>query len=1081
MKKICTLSILTFLFFNVLNGQEVKWLRYPVISPDGENIVFSYQGDLFRVSTKGGRAIQLTTHAGYDFMPVISKDNKTIAFASDRYGNFDVYTMPVEGGPATRLTFHSSNDFPSCFSNDGKEVLYTSSRKNSREAAVFPSGVMSELYKVSISGGRELQVLTTPAVNAKFDSAGENIIYEDIKGYENQWRKRHTSSVTRDIFSYNIKEGEHKKLSFFKGENRNPVWGEGNSFYYLSENNGAFNIWKGFTDGRAPLELTFFENHPVRFLSRSEDGLMSFSWNGDIYTFREGENPEKLSVRIFRDNVEMNTEILNVTSGATEMTLSPNEKEVAFVYRGEVFVTSIEHSTTKKITNTPEEERDISFSPDGRSILFASERDGIWGIYEVSLAREEEKYFYLSTTLKEEILVKTDKDSFQPKYSPDGKEVAFLETRVVLKVLNKKSGDVRTIMDEKYNFSYSDGDQHYDWSPDGKWFAVHYQGAGSMMTEVGLIRADGKSEIVNLTKSGYADVSPEWAGKGDMLIWFNDKNGYRSHGSWGAQYDAYAMFMNKAAHDKFKLRKEELDIYKEVQKEKEEEAKLQDKEEKEKKKKSKKADEKDKEVEQITITLEGIEDRVERLTVHSSNLSDAVLSKDGETLFYLANFEKGYDLWMQKIYDKETKLLAKLSKGGGKLHLDKEGKNIYLLASGQILKISTDKGEVKAVSFTSEMEWKPSEEREYIFEHVWRQFRDKFYIEDIHGIDWRFYKDEYAKFLPYINNNWDFTEMLSEMLGEANASHTGSGYRKNDPSGDKTAALGLFFDQNYTGKGLKITEVIDKSPVLKDGTEIVAGVIIEKIDGVEIDILTNYYPLLNRKADKPVLLSLYHPGKAKRWEEVVRPVSAGEENRLLYERWVKQRRAIVDSLSNGQLGYVHVAGMDSRSFREVYSEVLGRYYDKKALIVDTRFNGGGWLHDDLATFLAGEQYLTFSPRGNEILGGDPISKWTKPSCVIVSESNYSDAHMFPYVYQTLGIGKVIGMPVPGTGTAVWWETQIDPTIYFGIPQLGIKDKNGNYLENQQLEPDIQIWNDYGSLAKGRDLQLEKAIEEMLKN
>ncbi len=1077
MKKFILLLAFTLFYFLQVNAQDAKWLRYPAISQDGQNIVFSYQGDLFKVSADGGRAIQLTTHSAYDFMPVISKDGKKIAFASDRHGNFDVFTMSIDGGQATRLTFHSSNDYPSCFTNEGAEVLYTSSRRNSQVASVFPSGVMSELYKVSVNGGRENQLLTTPAVNAKFDASGENLIYEDVKGYENQWRKRHTSSVTRDIFIYNVASGKHTKVSNFEGEDRSPVWGSDNSFYYLSEANGAFNIWKGFQDGRAPVEMTFFENHPVRFLSISDGGLMCFSWDGDLYTFKEGEEPMKLAIQIFKDNVEMATEIVSVSSGATEMALSPNEKEVAFVYRGEIFVTSIDHSTTKRITNTPEEERNISFSPDGKSILFASERDGVWGIYEVSLTREEEKYFHMSTTLKEDILVKTDKDSFQPKYSPDGKEVAFLETRVNLKVLNKKSKETRLIMDEKFNFSYSDGDQYYDWSPDGKWFLVHYQGSGSMMTEVGLIASDGKSSIVNLTKSGYSDNIPKWTGKGDMLIWFTDRNGFRSHGSWGSQYDAYAMFLNKASHDKFKLRKEELDIYKEILKETEEKAKSEEEDDSKDKKKKKSKDEE--KVDPIVINLEGIEDRVERLSVHSSNMADAVMSKDGETLFYLANFEKGYDLWVQKIYDKETKLLAKLSKGGGELHLDKEGKNIYLLASGQILKISTDKGEVKTIGFNSEMEWKPMEEREYIFEHAWRQFRDKFYIEDIHGIDWDFYKAEYAKFLPYINNNWDFTEMLSEMLGEANASHTGSGYRKNDPNGDMTATLGLFFDENHEGKGLKISEVIDKSPVLKDGTEIAEGVIIEKIDGIEIDSTTNYYQLLNRKVDKLVLLSLYQPGKNKRWEEVVRPISMGQENRLLYERWVKQRRAIVDSLSNGQLGYVHVSGMNSNSFREVYSEVLGRYHDKKALIVDTRFNGGGWLHDDLATFLSGKQYLTFSPRGNEILGGDPISKWTKPSCVLVSESNYSDAHMFPYVYQTLGIGKVIGMPVPGTGTAVWWETQIDPTIYFGIPQLGIKDINGNYLENQQLDPDIEVWNDYESLSKGGDLQLERAIQEML--
>lgn len=1069
--------------------QDAAWLRYPAISPDGRFIVFSYQGHLFKVSAEGGRAVQLTSNNAYNFKPVISNDGSKIAYASDRSGNFDIYVMSSEGGHSERLTYHSANDYPSCFSNDGNEIFFYSSRTDAQEASIFPSGVMSELYKVSTTkGGREIQVLTTPAENARIHPNKNILIYEDVKGYENQWRKHHISSVTRDIFIYDFSEGTHTKVSGYIGENRNPVWGDTDEFYYLSEESGHFNIWKGFGNGRQPVQLTSFDNHPVRFLTRSNNGKLCFSWHGDIYTLEEGKTPVRLNIQVYTDSPASETKIQPVSSGASEMALSPNGKEIAFIYKGEVFVTSVEHNRTKRITNTVEEERNISFSPDGKALLYAAERDGIWGIYETRLVREEEKYFHLSTLLDEKVLIKGDKDAFQPSYSPDGKEIAYLENRVILKIYNIESKKSRVILDERHNFSYSDGDQHYDWSPDSKWLLVHYQGAGSMSTEVGLISATGDQPIVNLTKSGYSDSNPKWMSKGNMMIWFSDRNGYRSHGSWGAHSDVYAMFFNKGAFDKFKLKKEELAFLKESEKEKKDEDKDTDTEESKPDKKSKKSSkdgdkEKDKKpkVEDITIDLNGIEDRIARLTRHSSSVSDAVLSNDGEILYYLTPFESGFDLWQHKLYENETKLLSKLNKGWGKLIPDNEGKNLYVLASGQILKISTDKGESKPVSFSTEMVVKSSEEREYIFEHVWRQFRDKFYLVDIHGTDWDFYKKEYLRFLPYINNNYDFAELLSEMLGEANASHTGSGYRNYNPLGDQTAALGLFYDTNYTGDGLLISEVINKSPVLKDNSKIKKGVIIEKIDGETIPAGSNYYRLLNRKTDVPTLLSLYDPKSKDRWEEVVKPISLGTENNLLYERWVKQRRQIVDSLSNGKLGYVHVRGMNSGSFRDVFSDVLGKYHDKDALIVDTRFNGGGWLHDDLATFLSGKRYLTFSPRGNEILGGDPMSKWTKPSCVLVSESNYSDAHMFPYVYKTLEIGKLIGMPVPGTATAVWWETlRVDPTLYYGIPQLGIRDLNDNFLENQQLDPDILIWNDYESMSKGEDLQLLKAIEEMMK-
>lgn len=228
-----------------------------------------------------------------------------------------------------------------------------------------------------------------------------------------------------------------------------------------------------------------------------------------------------------------------------------------------------------------------------------------------------------------------------------------------------------------------------------------------------------------------------------------------------------------------------------------------------------------------------------------------------------------------------------------------------------------------------------------------------------------------------------------------------------------------------------------------------------------------------------IRLSVYNPATQQRFEEQVKPISYGTQSGLLYKRWIEKCRTTVDELSGGKIGYVHVKGMDSQSFREVYSELLGRCRDKEAVIVDTRHNGGGWLHDDLATLLSGKEYQRFEPRG-QYIGHDPYNKWTKPSCVLMCEDNYSNAHGFPFVYKALGIGKLIGTPVPGTMTAVWWETQIDPTIVFGIPQIGVKDMQGNYLENHQLEPDVEVYNTPEAQLKGDDVQLKEAVKEMLK-
>lgn len=252
---------------------------------------------------------------------------------------------------------------------------------------------------------------------------------------------------------------------------------------------------------------------------------------------------------------------------------------------------------------------------------------------------------------------------------------------------------------------------------------------------------------------------------------------------------------------------------------------------------------------------------------------------------------------------------------------------------------------------------------------------------------------------------------------------------------------------------------------------------IEQIDGQAITGKEDPARLLDRKADRNVLLSLRDPRNGQRWEETVKPITRGAEQELLYHRWVERNRHATDSLSGGRVGYVHVRGMNNSSFKTVYEDVLGKYHDKDALVVDTRYNGGGWLHDDLATFLHGQAYMHFKPRGQD-LGTEPQFKWTKPSVVLMNEANYSDAHMFPFIYKALGIGKLVGMPVPGTGTAVWWE-RLQNGVVFGIPQVGMVDNAGQYLENQQLEPDVRQATAPGQLSTGTDQQLGAAVRLLL--
>ena len=1069
------------------------WLRYPAISPDGKTIAFSFRGHIFTVPAAGGAAVALTAGPAHDSSPIWSPDGKLIAFASDRYGHYDVFVTSSQGGRARRLTTYSTDAVPTSFTPDGQYILFGAYRMGSAQSSLFPLRIFPQLYKVSIQGDRAAEMLlTTSALHAQYDRAENRILYEDLKGYEDPWRKHETFSVAHDIWLYDARTGDHKKLSSFQGENRNPVWSPDESaIYYLTEQSGSFNVWRlALTDGQPgpSQQLTKFQKNPVRFLSVANDGNLCFGYDGEIYTLQAGAaQPQKVSIQIGLSDSTAETQIKTYGDNVTEMALSPSGKEFAFVVRGGIYVASVDQGETKRITNTPGQERSISFSPDGRRLVFAAEYGKPWGLYEASIAqpKEKEPYFFNSTVIDVHPILENEQENFQPKYSPDGKEVAYLENRTTLRVLNLETKQTRLILAGDLNYSYEDGDQWFDWSPDGKWFLASFLTPERWASQAGLVDAEGQQKLTNLTKSGYDNVRPHWMVDGKSMIWWSDIFGLHGDGSAAkSQQDIYEMFFTQKAYDRSKLSKAEYDILTES------EAEQKKKKDAGKKEENKEADTTaPKKIEPIVVDLNNIEDRIDRLTLGSAQIADGLLTSDGETLLYLAKSEKGYELWSLKLRESELKRLWETEapkpsirddSGSAMIEIDEEGKNVFVLAAGRITKVGVADGKAEPAKFNALRELDGAAERACLFEHIWRQVREKFYVKDMNGVDWDYYKSVYQKFLPYISDDRDFSEMTSEMLGELNASHTGCKLLPESQNADSTAVLGALFDSNYKGTGLRILEVIEKGPLITASAPIEAGMIIEKINGRTIDPGMDVNPFLNHLAGQSTLLSIFDVAKNVRFEVTVKPISTAEQDELLYQRWVKQRRELVDKLSDGTVGYVHVRGMNDESYRETYSEALGRDSTKKALIVDTRFNGGGNLHDTLATFLSGKPYLEFLPRGQS-LGWEPNEKWHRKSVVLASESNYSDAHLFPWVYQHFGIGKLVGMPVPGTGTAVWWELLQDPRLILGIPEVGFRDEKGQLMEKTQVEPDVKVRNDAKSIGEGKDQQLEKAVEILMQD
>jgi len=1057
-------------------SETAQWMRYPAISPDGSRIVFSFRGDLWTVPAEGGRATPLTLHDAYDFAPVWSPDGQSIAFASDRYGNDDVFLIPAAGGAATRLTFHSADDRPSGFTPDGSAVLLSSGRLDAASNVQYPrGGSQPELYAVPVAGGMPTQVLTTPALDAVWSRDGELLAYTDLKGLEDEWRKHDDSSFARDVWLYEASNGSHRRLTGFGVDDRQPVWSpDQRSLYYLSERSGSFNVWRlDLADPSTPVQVTFHEVHPVRFLSVSDAGDLCYGFDGGLWVRPEGAaESRRVEVVAPADDRRNDVEWVDVARQVSEIAVSPDGGEIAFVARGEVFVTSADHSDTRRVTSTPEQERSVSFSPDGRSLLYASERDGSWNLYRTDLTDDAEPDFFNATAMVERPVLETDDETFQPRFSPDGKRVAYLLDRTGLAVLDLESGTSTTILSEDLNYSYADGDQWYEWSPDGRWFLVQYLSPTRWSAEVGLVASDGAGELRNLTRSGYEDQVPRWVHGGEAVMWLTDRHGYRAHSMLGSMDDVYVSFLTTEAWDRFRLSEAELEQVKAREKKADGDAEKGD---------GDAADDGITLPEPVELELDGLEDRTARLTLQSARLAGAALTPDGETLLVVARLEKAYDLYAITPRERKVERLAALGADSvGGLEVTPDGKHAYVLADHKVVKITVDGGKKDPVALEAEMALDPAAERAYLFEHVWRQTREKFLDPDMHGVDWDAMKAAYGRFLPSVATHRDFAELVSEMLGELNASHTGMGFRPRDRDGDATASLGLFPDPAHGGEGIRIQEVLEGGPLETDGSRIDAGVVVASIDGTAIGAGENWYPLLNRKAGEPVRLGLLDPESGETWEETVKPVSLREEAGLLYERWVRGRRAEVERLSGGRLGYAHVRSMNDASYREIFEDIFGRAVTAEGIVLDTRFNSGGNLVEPLTVLLDGVEYMQAVPRGRRI-GSEPSLRWTRPSVVVMNEGNYSDAHCFPSAYTSLGLGETVGMQVPGTCTAVWWETLQDRELYFGIPQVGWLDMDGDIMENKHLDPVHEIDNDPALEAAGRDQQLEKAVEVLLRH
>lgn len=895
-------------------------------------------------------------------------------------------------------------------------------------------------------------ILETPALDVSVSPDGSRLLYDNRPMYENEWRKGAVSDGTRDIWLYDLSSKTHRQLTDWRGEDRDAFWTkDAKGFYFLSERSGSFNVWEQPLDGAAkPVQVSFHEGQPVRFLSVANDGSIVYGFAGDIWRKAAGSREsQRVPVRISQGSLVQGAFSANANEYASELSVSADGSEIALIARGEVFVVSMKNGLTRRITSTPQFERSVSFSPDGRALLYVSDREGDSDIFEARIPGNRPPSFVAPGTIEESKLIDTEGDALFPTYSPDGKRVAFLDNRESIKVYNREDRSTVAPLPKGSIYSYADGDMTLAWSPDGRWLTAT---TGSIVTapEVVLLDAGGKNAPINISRSGYRDTTPQFTADSQAIIWWSDRNGLRQADANAAEFDFYIAHLTHEAYDRF-LHPANVSAPPTDSSPWQPEAKS---------------------IAYRTarLTPYSILPVFSRVTADNQHLLFVALELPGRAVGYRLNLQTH---GLEQLFAKPLTTTTFAS--------DASGQNLYALTPNGIERISTAGGASVTIPFRADIDYDPHGEVAYLFDYFWRITKLKFYQSNMHGRDWDAPKKTYAQYLPHIHQWEDFADLMGEMAGHLNASHMGCFYTPSPKLADETASLAVYEDPAYQGDGLRVAEVLAGGPCDGANSVVQPGVIIMAVDGQPITSDMSIDRLLNRKVSIPVELTVRPRSGAEPVKQIVTPVSMDAARQLSVERWIAQRKKMTEELSGGKVGYVYISAMDANNYQRTFGELFGELADKDAVVIDVRFNRGGNLHDQLISLFTGDVFAGFVNRDGQVVGRMPVNRWAKPSALLANAGSYSDGSIFPHLYQRQKIGPVVGARVPGTGTSVWWMTVRNEHIKYGIPQLGAKDFQSGWFENQETVPDLLVFNDPDAIEEGRDPQLQAAVKQLLTN
>ena len=1080
MKRLYAVAFLPILFLLSLcapvaaQGREAKLVRYPHYHQG--RIVFTYLADIWTADENGGNVQRVTVHKARDVYPRFSPDGRWIAFSSDRDGNLDVFVIPSGGGTAKQLTFHSADDSVLGWSPDSRSVLFGTSRGED---------FMGRIYTVSVDGGLPRNTGSDMGVYASYSPDGRKLAIN--RKSQSYWRKYYRGSFQSDVTVMDVASKKFSDVTDFEGMDSWPMWNQDGHIYFVSdrEGSGLTNIWRAPESGGKAERVTSFKSGDVRWPAMSADGrAIVFEHDFGIWKLDVGSKkvtPFKLSIAA--ETQENMAEIRDFNSQVDDYDLAPSGRRIAFSIHGEIFTAPVEEGDLRQITDSPARDKDPSYSPDGKWLAFISDRSG-----------REELYLVASDGAGEPAKI-TDIDALKNSmsWSPGSKELAFTSSDNKLRKYNVETKQIAELTSSRFG---NIGPPR--WSPDGKWIA-YSKPDQTRNGDIYLVPSTGGEER-KVTFDSFTDINPQFTADGRKLYFV------RSEGFTGGTPSAQLYSLT--------LEREERDPNDPEERPEQPEGQEQAGEGGQPSRPRAMA-QRNQPPKDVNIDWAGLKRRTRQLTRMPFAVFNYAIAPDSKTVVFVTT-EPSSTATVPVVYSiqEDGKRLTRIISGGAPgegeggggggggfggalsgLSFSRDGRTLFFRERNGVYSISMAPSAASAamagsggresarrrVNFTAKVKIdKPAEWAE-MFDDAWRTMKYRFYDAEMHGKDWDAMRAKYYPLVEYVGDRQELLNIVNEMIGELNASHTGAAPPPGSRAGGvSTSHLGVELELDSQAGRYRVAHVYEDGPSDKDWVKVSAGDYLIAINGKPIKAGDNYWELLNSRLNRKVEVTFNNkPVEEGSWKSRIEPVSTAAYGQLRYERWVKDRRAMVDKLSNGRIGYVHIQAMNQPSLRRFEKE-LRENRDKEALVIDQRWNGGGNIEQELLALLVQRQYQIWQPRGTEPTGR-PFAGFFGPKVVLQNFRSASNAEMFPAGFRALGLGKVIGTPTAGAVIGTGSYSLIDGSTV-RTPGVGVylADQKRTNMENLGVRPDILVENTPEDNLAGRDRQLETAVQELLK-